>query len=91
MVRDYSTVTLRPPVFQPHFNHAVGRHVETSRDFDEALKRGAEEQNTSYTRIDPCDYASITPTKDTEIIETQARTRRDRGLTPPSTSTVIPL
>jgi hypothetical protein len=79
------------PAFQPHFNHSVGRYVSSSRDFDEALHVGAEEANSSYTRIDPGDFASITPDRDTEIIETQARTHRDMGLTPPSTTTTISL
>jgi hypothetical protein len=90
MIRDYRSVTLRPPVFRPHWNHAVGRYVETSRDFDEALRRGAEEQNTTYTRIDPGDYESITPSGDTQSIEDQAKAHRDVGLTQ-SKQTVIPL
>ncbi len=91
MIRDYRTVNLHVPVFKEHFNHAVGRRVTSSADFDEALKRGAESQNTTYTRIDPGDFESITPASDTESIETQARARRDMGLTPPSKTTTIAL
>ena len=92
MVRDYMSVNLRGrSAFQPHYNFAVGKHVETSKEFDEALRRGAEEQNTTYTRIDPGDYASITPTGDTQSIEDQNRAQRDRGLVPPSKTKVIPL
>ncbi|HXA31504.1 MAG TPA: hypothetical protein VNV87_04535 [Acidimicrobiales bacterium] len=72
------SVSLVIPAFRPHFNHSVGKYVSTSRDFDEALRRGAEEQNSSYSRIDPGDYASLTPSTDTEIIETQARNLHDR-------------
>ena len=90
MKKNWACVQLRgAPAFQPHFNHAVGRYVSSSRDFDEALRRGGEDQNTTLTRIDPGDYASITPSTDTEAIETSARIRRDNGLTPPTTTRII--
>jgi hypothetical protein len=90
MGKNWSSVQLRgAPAFQPHFNHSVGRYVSSSRDFDEALRRGGEDQNTTYQRIDPGDYGSITPHTDTEAIEISARTRRDMGLTPPSSTRII--
>jgi hypothetical protein len=84
-------VNLHVPAFRPHFNHAVGRYVSSSRDFDEALARGAEEQNTSYSRLDPGDYESITPDSDTEAIESSRRAYRDAGLTPGSPTSTIAL
>lgn len=92
MKKDWGQVQLRgAPAFQPHFNHSVGRFVTSSRDFDEALRRGAEEQNTTYARIDPGDYRSIEPTKETEALELSARIRRDTGQAPPPKETIIAL
>lgn len=92
MKKNWRAVQLRgAPAFQPHFNHAVGRYVSSSRDFDEALRRGAEEQNTTYNRIDPGDYKSIEPTTHTEALEVSAKVKRDRGLTPPPKSKIIAL
>jgi hypothetical protein len=83
--RDFSTVQLRPvAAFQPHFNHSVGRYVHSSRDFDRALKRAAEDNTEqtgiehSYTRFDPGD--APVPDKDTEAIEHGQRKIHDENV-----------
>lgn len=65
----------------PHFNHAVGEFVSNARQFDDALKRKAE-QNTirtgaehSYVRVDPGDVPR--PTEATEAFEAREKTIRD--------------
>lgn len=66
--------------FRPHFNHAVGSYVSTSREFDEQLKLAGERTGNVYTRVDPGDVPQ--PSHDTDILETQARTIRDRNINP---------
>lgn len=78
--RDYSTVQLAVSAFKPHFNHAVGAHVSSSRQFDDLLKVRGEEAGSTFSRIDPGE--APTPSSDTEILETQARTIRDRNIDP---------
>jgi len=78
--RDYSSVQIGVGAFRPHFNHAVGSYVTTSRDFDEQLKAHSERNGAAITRVDPGDMP--TPSHDTEILETQARTIRDKGINP---------
>lgn len=74
MTKDWTAIQIRPtPAFQPHFNHAVGKYVSNSREFDEALRRGSEAQNTTYSRIDPGDYPD--PPYATEAIEASERAR----------------
>lgn len=80
--RYYGSVQLGRSPFKPHFNHAVGAHVSSSREFDEVLKIRGEAAGSDYTRIDPGE--APTPSSDTEIIETQARTIRDRNIDPAS-------
>src|SRR4051812_21564319 len=81
--RDYSTVQLSRPTFVPHFNHTVGEHVSSSRDFDNALKRKSEEQSErtgmdhSYARLDPGDMPQ--PTGESEIYETRGKFLRDNA------------
>lgn len=62
--------------FKPHFNYAVGQYVHTDREFREALKRGGDAAGTTYTPHYPGDIPE--PTKDTDILETQARTWHDK-------------
>lgn len=87
MGRDYSSLTLSPSPFQPHFNHAVGEYVQSSRGFDEALKRKNDEQcqrtgtDHSYTRVEPGDIP--TPRKDDAIFETRNKLIRDKGIRMP--------
>lgn len=82
--RDYSSVNLSPSAFQPHFNHAVGEYVSSSRDLDEQFKVKSEQQSLrtgadhNFVRLDPGDVP--TPTKDTDILETRNRNVRDKGI-----------
>lgn len=79
--RDYSSVQFNQAAVKPHFNHAVGDWVTSSRDFDEKLKMAGERAGTTYTRIDPGDSPSPGGTADEQaILETQAKTLRDKGL-----------
>lgn len=78
--RDYTSVQMGMGAFRPHFNHAVGAYVETSKQFDDLLKYHSERNGSQLTRIDPGD--APTPHKDTEILETQARTIRDKNINP---------
>lgn len=78
--RDFSSVRIGSNTFQPHFNHAVGAYVSSSREFDDMLKIRGEEAGSDYTRIDPGDMPR--PTKDDHIFDTQAKTIRDRNINP---------
>lgn len=78
--RDYASVQVGARAFRPHFNHAVGAYVETSRQFDEQLKAHSERHGAAITRVDPGDVS--TPSRDTEILETQARTIHDKRINP---------
>lgn len=78
--RDYSSVQIGVRNFRPHFNHAVGSYVSSSREFDEQLKIAGEKVGTTYTRVDPGDVPQ--PNLDTDILETQAKTIRDRNIDP---------
>lgn len=78
--RDYTTVQMGMGSFHPHFNHAVGSFVSSSREFDEKLKLAGETAGTTYTRVDPGDVPA--PTRDAEILETQAKTIRDKQINP---------
>lgn len=66
--------------FRPHFNHAVGGYVTSSREFDNLLKLKAEQAGTTYTRVDPGDVPQ--PTHDTEVLDTQAKTIHDKRINP---------
>ena len=78
--RDYSSVQIGMGAFRPHYNHAVGRYVSSSHDFDEQLKIRAEQAQSTYTRIDPGE--APTPSSDTEILETQMKTITDKRINP---------
>lgn len=78
--RDYSSVQIGVTPFQPHFNHAVGAYVSSSRQFNDLLSAASEKAGSSYTRVDPGDVPR--PTKDDAIFDTQARTIRDRHINP---------
>lgn len=78
--RDYSSVQIGVRAFKPHYNHAVGSFVSSSKDFDQQLRIKAEQAGSSYTRVDPGD--APTPSTDTEILETQMRTITDRQINP---------
>lgn len=80
--RYYGSVQLGVSTFKPHFNHAVGEYVSSSRHFDDALKRAGEVAGSEYTRLDPGDQPR--PTTDDHIFDTQAKTIRDRGIDPAS-------
>lgn len=77
--RDYTSVQFGR-AFVPHFNHSVGAFVSSNREFNDALKARGDEHGTTYTRVDPGD--APTPSRDTEILESQARTIRDKGINP---------
>lgn len=85
MKRDYSTVTMGPSPFQPHFNHALGMHVNSKRDFEDGLKVRAEENSLrtgmdhKYSPVLPGDMPA--PTTDTDIFETRNRLVHDKGIT----------
>lgn len=78
--RDYTSVQIGVRAFQPHFNHAVGEYVTSSRHFDDLLSAKAEEQQSYYTRIDPGDMQR--PTKDDYIFDDQMRTITDKKINP---------
>lgn len=78
--RDYSTVQIGVQAFQPHYNHAVGAYVTSSKHFDETLRIRGEQAGSHFTRIDPGE--APVPATDTEILETQARTIHDRNINP---------
>lgn len=78
--RDYTSVQVGMGAFRPHFNHAVGAYVSSSRQFDDLLKAHSESNGSELTRVDPGDVP--TPSHDTEILETQARTIRDKNINP---------
>ena len=78
--RDYSTVQIGVRAFKPHFNHAVGSYVSTSKEFDQLLRLKAEQAQSTYTRLDPGD--TPTPTVDTQIFDDQMKTITDRGINP---------
>ena len=78
--RDYSSVRMGLPVFQPHFNHAVGEYVTSPGHFDKLLKMRGEQAGTTYTRIDPGDMPR--PTKDDHMFDTQMKTIRDKNINP---------
>jgi putative FmdB family regulatory protein len=82
IVRDYSSVQIGVSAFKPHFNHAVGAYVSTSREFDDMLKLRSEENGSQITRIDPGEVEPIRSHDD--ILDTQARTIHDRGINPSS-------
>lgn len=80
--RDYRSIQFGQSAIRPHFNHAVGDWVHSSRDFDEKLKRAGEREGASYTRVDPGDMPSPGGSSaDESILETQAKTLSDRGFT----------
>jgi putative FmdB family regulatory protein len=61
--------------FQPHFNYTVGEYVSSSRAFDDALRRRADENSAAtgmehrYVRTDPGDLpAPTSPTQPDPIL-----------------------
>lgn len=38
--------------FQPHFNYSVGQYVSTKAEFKDALKKGGDAHNTTYSMIE---------------------------------------
>lgn len=80
--RFYGSVQVGVSAFKPHFNHAVGEHVSSSRQFDEALRRAGDAAGSEYTRIDPGE--SPRPTEDDHIFDTQMKTITDRKIDPRS-------
>jgi predicted RNA-binding Zn-ribbon protein involved in translation (DUF1610 family) len=80
--RDYTTVQFGVQAFRPHFNHAVGSYVTSSRQFDDILKIRGEQAGSSFSRIDPGDVEQIRSHDD--ILDTQMRTITDRGINPSS-------
>ena len=78
--RDYSSVQMGVGGFRPHFNHAVGHYVSSSREFNEQLKLAGEKAGTAYTRVDPGDMPQ--PVQDDHILESQARTIHDKKIDP---------
>jgi len=94
--RVYSVNTIGN-AFQPHYNWSVGRHVSSDKDFRRALREQSAIQSErtgtehDYQPLYPGDKASMTPTGDTEIIETARRKQRETGALAPSKTTIIPL
>lgn len=80
--RDYSTIQIGGGGFDPHFNHAVGAYVDSSRDFDEKLKIRGEQAGSTFVRIDPGDMPR--PTKEDEVFDTRERTIHDMNINPES-------
>lgn len=80
--RDFTSVQIGQSGFRPHFNHAVGSYVTSSRHFDEQLKIKAEIAGSEFTRVDPGDQPR--PTQDDHIFDTQMKTIRDKGIDPAS-------
>jgi len=78
--RDYSTVQIGQSAFQPHFNHAVGSYVTSSRHFDDMLKIRGEQNGSELTRIDPGEVDAIRSHDD--ILDTQMRTIVDNKINP---------
>lgn len=83
--RNYSVAVPSPRrQWVPHFNHSVGKYVESERAFDEALKRGSEEQSIrtgmdhNYTRIDAQDQAGYGATE--EGLYDMAKSSHDLGV-----------
>ena len=76
---------------KPHFNHAVGKYVRNDREFNDALKRRAEENSIAtgitheYSRLDPGDAPS--PRDATEAIEARNKVLRDNPHINPATLT----
>lgn len=82
--------------FQPHFNHSVGAFVNSSRHFDDVLKRRSEENSLrtgvdhNYTRIDGDEAKSMKAVGATdEGLEHTKKVRRDTGLDAPSTTKIV--
>lgn len=80
-------VNVSGQAFTPHFNHSVGQHVSTSRAFDDALKRRAEENSLltgidhHYTRVDPDEARSMKAVGATdEGLESQAKAHHDNAV-----------
>jgi len=78
--RDYSSVQIGRPAFQPHFNHAVGAYVRSDREFNDLLRSRGDEAQTVYTRVDPGDVPQ--PTVDDHILDEQAKIIHDKGIDP---------
>lgn len=91
-LRVWTVPALKKP-FQERFNHSVGRVVRSDKDFDEALKRGAEQaslrdgQDHTFTRVDPGDpkAAGVTDAG----LESQAKAHRDLGWSRPSSKIIL--
>lgn len=62
--------------FQPHFNHAVGQFVSSKQEFKDALSRGGDSHNTTYSMVEAGDM----PRTEHGMEET-AKFKRDAGIT----------
>lgn len=72
--------------FQPHFNHTVGKHVNTMQEFKDALARGSDAASErtgmehSYQPLMPGDIKTgLEPKTDTQALEKAAKINRDKN------------
>lgn len=88
------TVPAQPKSFQPHFNHSVGRYVNTMAEFNAALARGADEASARtgvehrYRAADR-DAAPDLGVTDNGTGEQTAKVLRDSGQTQPASRTFV--
>lgn len=82
--RDYRQVQIGSSPFTPHFNHAVGQHVTSKREFEDALKRGSDANSErvgmdhNYAPVYPGDMASLEPKTDTQAIDDSRKGWQDK-------------
>ena len=86
--RCYRSVQFGRAAFVPHFNYSVGQHVNNRREFEDELKRKADNNSEqtgmdhSYAALDPSELSSMQPKTDTAIFEDQARAFHDKDIHP---------
>ncbi len=75
-----SVILRNRTAFQPHFNYAVGQHVNTEREFKSLLRRRADENSIAtgmdhnYEMRDPGEMRESTPFPDhDDIINAQGK------------------
>jgi hypothetical protein len=78
MQRDYHFNIGRS--FRPHFNHSVGRFVRTQTEFNDALKRAGDKNETVYSPIDMHEAPGVND----EGMDATRKQRRDSGIDPPT-------
>lgn len=90
--RDWSSVQFGQSAFTSHYNYSVGCHVNTRREFEDALKRKADNNSEQtgtlheYSPIDPSELKTVVPKQETAILEDQARAFHDKDIQPTEAS-----